>query len=178
MAGDRNGVGREAATRLDEADALTNAVADAGWARCVAGDDHFFLATAAAVVVVVMVVEGVKDAVGGALEAAAEAVVVAFVVVVTHVVAGGFVSGVDLFSGDFDVLPGSLATVFDLVGGVDAAAVFAFGDVDLGLVGSVAGVAAVDLDVDSVVFCGTGVTGDYQMNYGERKEGQTLTVRV
>jgi hypothetical protein len=124
------------------------------------------------------VVEGVEDAVGGALDAAAEAVVAAFVVVVAHVVSVRFVGGVDVFFGDFNVVVGSLAAVFDFVGWVGTAAVFALGDVDLRFEGLGSGVAAVDLDVDPVVFCWTSVAEELSDESWEGKVLEILTVRV
>jgi hypothetical protein len=80
VAGYRHGVGRGAAARLDNADILADAIADARGAALV--DDH---------IIPVVVLEGVDDAVGGALNATAEGVVVAFVVVVAHLAARGVV---------------------------------------------------------------------------------------
>lgn len=66
------------------------------------------------------------------LDAAAEAVVLTFVVVVTHIyfVLEGLVCLDDFsFDGDFGVSDWSATLVFDVVGWVDPAAVFALGDV-------------------------------------------------
>lgn len=175
VARDRDGVGRISSTWLNEANSLTNAIADAGRAGLVAADDHFLLAA----IVVMMVMEGVEDTVSCAFDAAAEAVVMTLVVVVTHVVSGGFFGGADVFLGDFDVFARSLAAIFDLVSGVDAAAVFAFSNVDLRFVGLVSDVAVFDFDVNSVVFCRTVVAEDFVSPLrGQGKELKDLTVRV
>jgi len=166
VARDGDGVGGESSTRLDEADRLTNSVAHAGGAGLVARHHHLLFPT---VVVVGMMAEGVEDAIGGAFDTAAKAVVLAFVVVVTHVVSGGSVSDVNFFLGNFNVLASGLATVVDFVGWVDAAAVFALCDVDLGFVGLIPNVVAVGLDVESALFCGTGVADD-TVSPGDRKK--------
>lgn len=102
-----------------------------------------------------MVMKGVEDTISCAFDTAAETVVVSFVVVVAHVVSGGSIGGTDFFLGDFDVLVGNLATIFDFVSRVCAAAIFTLGDVELGLVGLVSNVVSVDFDVYSVIFCWT-----------------------
>jgi hypothetical protein len=148
VARNRHSIWRVPTARLNEADFLADAFADAGGACFVTAHDDLLLA----IMVMVMMVEGVEDAVGGALEAAAEAVIVAFVVVVAHVVSDCLVSSADLFFGDFDIFTGCLAAVFDFVGWVDAAAVVAFCDIDLRLVGSITDVPAVSLRVDFAFF--------------------------
>lgn len=75
VAGDGDGVRGGTAAGLDDADILTDAIADAGGPTLVGDHD---------VVVVAVVVEGVQDAVGSTLDSATEGVVVAFVVVVAH----------------------------------------------------------------------------------------------
>ena len=157
VAGNGDGVGGEATAGLDEANILAHTFADAGGAGLIAAEDHFFLALV--VVVMMVAMEGVQDAVGSALDSAAETVVVTFVVVVAHIVSVRFVGGVEFFSVTFDVVVRSLAVILDFVGWVGTPAVFALGDVELGFKGLVSSVAAVDLDVDSVVFCGTTVAG-------------------
>ena len=176
VAGDSDGIGGEAAARLDEANVLAHALADAGGPCFVAGHDHLFLA---AIVVVMVVAEGVEDAVSSSFDAAAKAVVVSFVVVIAHIVFPvGLVGSVDLFFGDFDVVVRSLVTVFDFVGWVGTATVIALGDVELRFKGLVLGVAAVDLDIDSVVFCWTAVAEGPSDQSWKMRVPQSLTVRV
>lgn len=154
MAGDGDGVGGEASTRLDIADAFTNAFADAGGAGFVARHDHFLLAI---VVGVMVVMEGVEDAISGTFDPAPETVVVSVIVVVAHVVSWGLIGGADFFFGDFDLLVRGLTAVLEFVGGVGTATIFALGDVELRFVGSVSSVTALNFDVDYVIFCWTGV---------------------
>ena len=78
MAWDGNGVRRH--TTLDDADILTDTIADAGGTTLFIQNDLFMIA-----VMVMMRVEGMEDTVGGFLDAVAERVVVAFVIVVTHI---------------------------------------------------------------------------------------------
>lgn len=122
----------------------------AGGAAVALADDHLVAFVVVAVVVVAAAREGVHDPVGRALHAAAEAVVLTFVVVVAHL-AGCFFGG-DLFLLDGDVcLHGSTALVFDVVRGVEAAAIVSLGDVELGLVGAgVVGLLLLPSDVDVV----------------------------
>ena len=90
VAGDGDGLaGGTAAAGLDDADVLTDAVAEAGRAALVSGDD----------LLAVVVVEGVHDAVGGALNTTAEGVVLALVVVVAHLAWCVTDSGLDLGRG-------------------------------------------------------------------------------
>jgi len=89
-----------------------------------------------------------------------------FVVVVAHIVSGGFIGYVNFFLGNFDVLARRLTTVFDFVSRVDAAAVLSLCDVDLGFKSSIPRVLAVDLDVDSVVFCWTSVAFARELYFG------------
>ena len=121
MAGDSDGVARDAATRLDVADVLAHAFTHAAWALIFF--NHYFL-----VVVVIVVSERVEDAVSGALQATAERVVFALVVVVAHFAAAGVFDG-DFFFVDLDVCGGSATLVLDVVGWVGAAAVVSLGDV-------------------------------------------------
>lgn len=104
-------------------------------------------------VVVVPAGKRVHDSVGCALHAASEAVVLAFVVVVAHL-AGCVGGGGDLFSLDgyvYCLLPGATTLVFDVVRGVEAAAVVSLGDVELGLVRTgVVGLLLWPSDVDVV----------------------------
>ena len=82
-----------------------------------------------------------EDTVCGTLDAASEAVVFTVIVVVAHFGSWFFldfdVSYCVFFDGGVVVTDWSAALVFDVVVWVGFAAVFAFGDVDLGLVGSV-----------------------------------------
>lgn len=175
VARDGDGVGRESSARLNEANVLPHAVADAGWTRLVGLDNHFLLV----IMMVMVVVEWVKNAISCAFDTAAEAVVITIVVVISHIVSRRSIGGANFFLGNLNVLARALASILDFVRGVDATAVFAFGDVelglvrlvssvaavdafgdvDLGLVRLVSSVAAVDLDVDSVIFCRTVVSG-------------------
>jgi hypothetical protein len=158
VARDGDGVGRESSAWLNEANILPHAVADAGRTRLVGPDNHFLLAIMM-VMVVVMVVEWAKNAISCAFDTAAKAVVITIVVVISHVVSRCSIGGANFFLGNLNVLARALASILDFVRGVDATAVFAFGDVELGLVRLVSSVAAVDLDVDSVIFCRTVVSG-------------------
>lgn len=122
VAWDGDGIGSN--TTLDEADALADAFADAGWATVLlAIDDDFFTVSA------VMRVEWMHDAVGGALKAATERVVMALVVVVTHVSFRG-VDGCFCFDSYFFARTGADTLVFDVVGGLEALTVVTFGSVD------------------------------------------------
>lgn len=121
----RNGDGIGSNTTLDEADALTDPIADAGWATVfLAVNDDLFT-----VGVVVMMVEWMHDTVGGALEAATEGVVVTVVVVVTHVSFRG-IDGCFCFGSYFLARTGADTVVFDVVGGLEALTVVTFGGVD------------------------------------------------
>lgn len=123
VARNRDGIGSN--TALDEADALTDTFADAGWAAVfLAVYDDFFT-----VGVVMTMAEWMHDTVGGAFDAATEGVVVTFVVVVTHVSLGG-VDG--CFGFEFHLFSWTAAdtVVFDVVGGLEALTVVAFGGVD------------------------------------------------
>ena len=141
LARDCDGVAREAATRLDEADLLTDAFSHAGWTTFFIFDDHLFA---------VMVTEWVNNTIGGPLEATAEGVIFALVVVVTHVVAAGSVD-LDVFLFDLDFFGRSATFVLDVVGRVDAAAVVALGYVKLVLEALVSRLSAVDVNIDFLV---------------------------
>lgn len=149
VAGDRDGVGRVAAARTNDANILTAA----GGGTLL--DDDVLLGLA---------VEGVEEAIGRTLDAAAEGVVVAFVVVVTHLGLGVF------------LVDGGLAHV-DL-GGSGVAAAGTVG-VDVYLTSAAAGVvAAVGLDglvstggVGSVDFVGRWVDATAIFTLGDIKLG-------
>ena len=124
VAGDRDGIGANGA--FDEADVLTDALADAGWPAVFLFDDYLLV-----LMVVVLRVEGVEDAVRGFLNAVTEGVVPTFIIIVTHLgtrrwVDGGF--GFDSYF--FFPRFGAAALVFDVVRWLDASAVIALGDVD------------------------------------------------
>jgi hypothetical protein len=138
LARDRDGVGRQA-TAIDEADLLADTISHTAWAAFFILDDHFFAVMAA-------MVEWMGNTLGSTLEAAAEGVVFTLVVVVTHVVAAGLVD-LDVFFFDSDFFGRSTAFVLDVVGRIDAAAVVALGDVELGLEGLVSYLSAIDFDV-------------------------------
>jgi hypothetical protein len=122
-----DGIQRATSTWLHEANGLADpTVTDPSRTGLIAADN---VVLPVLMVVVMMRMEGVEDAVGGTLDAAAEAMIVTFVVVVAHIVSVGFVGGSDFFSGDLNVLSGSLATIFDVVGRIDAASILTFSDV-------------------------------------------------
>ena len=152
MTGDGDCVGRKPSTRFNEADSLANTFVNTGRAGLVACDDHLLLAS---MVMVVMMTERVEDTVSDAFDTASKAMVMTFVVVVAHIGSGGCVDSTNFFLGNFDVLARGLTTVLDFVSWVDATAVFALSNVDLRLVGLISCAVAVDLDVDSAVFCRT-----------------------
>jgi hypothetical protein len=77
VAGDGDGAWRDASTRADYADFLTDATADLAGTVLIGCNAEIVLAGA-------FMLQGVKETVGSALNAAAEGVVVAVVVVVTH----------------------------------------------------------------------------------------------
>jgi hypothetical protein len=135
---DRDGVGGKATARLDEADLLTDALADAAGATLFIFDDHL-------VAFIPGRVEGMGDTLGGTLEAAAERVVFTLVVVVTHVVAARLVD-FDVFFFDTHFFAGATALVLDVVGRIGAAAVVALREVELGLEGLVSDRSAIDFD--------------------------------
>jgi hypothetical protein len=141
LARDCDGVGWEAAARLDEADLLTDTFSHAGWTTFFIFDDHLFT---------VMVTEWVSNTIGGTLEATAEGVIFTLVVVVTHVVAAWSVD-LDVFLFDSDFFGRSATFVLDVVGRVDAAAVVALGYVKLGLETLVSRLSAVDVNIDFLV---------------------------
>ena len=149
LAGNRDGVGREASARLDEADLLAHALSHATRTTFFIFDDHLF-----AIMMVMVVAEGVCDTIGSTLEAAAEGVIFALVVVVTHIVAAGLVD-LDVFFFDWDFLVRSATIVLDVVGRVGAAAVVTLSYVELGLESLVSRLSAIDVDVDSLVVSAT-----------------------
>ena len=139
VAGDRHGAGGNTAGAFDETNAITRRLL----AVAVTLDNNLLTVVAAAM-------DRMHDAVGGTLYAAAEGVVAAFIIVVAH---SGFLLVVDLFLGFYvDVFLRCSTFVFDVVGSslatwsFGAAAVLAFGDVDLGLAAGPA--LTLDVDVD------------------------------
>jgi hypothetical protein len=154
LAGDRDGVGWEAAARLDKADLLADTFSHAAWTTFLFFDDHLLS----------LMTERVRDALSSALEATAEGVVFALVVVVTHVVAAGLVD-FDVFLFDSDFFSRSATFVFHVVGGVDAAAVVALSPVELGLEGLVSCLSAVDVDFDFLIVSATAAF-DVDVDFG------------
>ena len=140
LARDRDTVGREAATRLNEADLLADTLSDTAWTPFFIFDDHLLT-------VMAVMVERVRDMVGSTLEATAEGVVFALVVVITHVVAAARLLDFDVFFFDSSFFGRATTVVLDVVGGVDATAVVALSDVKLGLESLVSYLSAIDVDV-------------------------------
>ena len=124
VAGNRNGV--RANRAVDEADALTDTFADAGWAAIFLFNDYLLV-----FMVVVVRVEGMEDAIGGFLNAVTEGVVPTFIIVVTHLGTSGWVDGGFGFDSYFFFSGfGAARLVFDVVGWLDASAVITLGNVD------------------------------------------------
>jgi hypothetical protein len=139
VAWDCDGVSGDAAARLDEPDALDDASTFTRRAATFVFNDHLLALT---------MVEGMQDAVCGPFNTATERVVFALVVVVTHV--SGWLVVDDFFFLDFYFCGWSTSFVFDVVVWLRAAAVVAFGDVDLTLDDLVSSLASVVLNVDGV----------------------------
>jgi hypothetical protein len=143
LARNRDGVSWEAAARLDEADLLADTLSHTAWTTFFIFDDHLFT-------VMVVMLERVRDAVGSTLEATPKGVVFALVVVVTHVFAARLVD-FDVFFFDSNFFGGSTTFVLDVVGRIDAAAVVALGDVELGLEGLISDLSAIDVNADFLI---------------------------
>src|SRR5271170_2910126 len=150
VAWDCDGVAGDAAARLDEPDALDDASTLTRRAATFVFNDHLLALT---------VMEGMQDAVGGPFNTATERVVFALVVVVTHVSSWLVVD--DFFFLDFYFCGWSTSFVFDVVVWLRAAAVVAFGDVDLTLDDLVSSLASAVLNVDGVSGLAT-VGGDVE----------------
>ena len=150
MAGDRDGVGREASAGLDEAHILADTLSHAARTTVFIFDDHLF----AIMMVMMVVAEGVCDTLGSTLEAAAEGVIFALVVVVTHVVAAGLVD-LNVFFFDSDFLGRSATVVLNVVRRVGAAAVVTLSYVELGLESLISRLSAIDVDVDVLIVSAT-----------------------
>ena len=111
---------------VDEPDALTDTLADAGWAAVFLFNDYLF-----AIMVVVVRVEGVEDAVRGFLNAVTKGVVPTFIIVVTHLGTSGWVdSGFRFDSYFFLSRFGAVTLVFNVVGWLKASTVVTFSNVD------------------------------------------------